>query len=333
MVRSVIAKEGLTMDLLTPAQKWAQTPAEHHEPHDHAMPWPQKLTMLASVGVPFLGLIAAIVMLWNRENSVVSVGWTEITLMLVMYAITGFGVTIGFHRLLTHRSFECPRPIRYLLAVCGSIAGQGMCIRWCATHRRHHQLADHEGDPHSPHLHGGGIGGFFRGMWHAHLGWCFDADKPDLQRSIPDLLADRPLVIIDKLYLVWVIGGILMPGVILGLVTMSWQGLVAGVVWGGLVRIFLLHHITWSINSICHVFGTRPYESGDHSTNNYPIAVLSLGEGWHNNHHAFPTSARHGLRWWQFDASWCLITLMKWTGLAWNVRVPNEAALQAKRRL
>jgi stearoyl-CoA desaturase (Delta-9 desaturase) len=317
------------MDLLTPAQEWAKSPIHHH---DHAMPWPQKLTMLASVGLPFLGLVTAVVLLWNRQHAILTVGWVEIGLMLGMYAITGFGVTIGFHRLLTHRSFDCPKPLRYLLAVCGSIAGQGMCIRWCATHRRHHQLADHEGDPHSPHLHGDGIGGFLRGMWHAHLGWCFDADKPDLQRSIPDLLADRPLVLIDRLYLFWVIGGILLPGAIMGLWTMSWQGALAGVIWGGLVRIFLLHHITWSINSICHVFGTRPYESGDHSTNNYPIAVLSLGEGWHNNHHAFPTSARHGLRWWQFDASWCLITLMRWTGLAWDVRVPSEAALAAKRR-
>lgn len=317
------------MDLLTPAQTWAHAPEKHN--HD-TMPWPQKITMLLAVGLPFLGLVAAVWLLWQNDNAVFTVGWAEIGLMLAMYALTGFGVTIGFHRLLTHRSFDTYKPIRYFFAVWGSIAGQGMCIRWCATHRRHHQEADREGDPHSPHTHGDGVMGFLRGMWHAHLGWCFDADKHDLQRSIPDLLADRPLVLIDKLYQFWVIAGILLPGVIWGLWQQSWAAFAVGCIWGGLVRIFLLHHITWSINSICHVFGTRPYDSGDHSTNNYPIAVLSLGEGWHNNHHAFPTSARHGLRWWQFDASWCVIRLMKLTGLAWNVRVPSEAALAAKRR-
>jgi stearoyl-CoA desaturase (delta-9 desaturase) len=205
-----------------------------------------------------------------------------------------------------------------------------MCIRWCGAHRRHHQLSDRQGDPHSPHLHGHGILDSLRGFYHAHVGWCFDADREELARSIPDLLADRVLLVIDQLYFVWVGLGILLPAVVLGLMTRSWSGFVSGMIWGGFVRICLMQHVTWSINSVCHIWGTRPFNSGDHSTNNYPIAILSLGEGWHNNHHAFPTSARHGLRWWQFDASYVVIRAMQILGLAWDVRLPSEVAMQSK---
>ncbi len=322
------------MDLLTPAKVWAEAPPTPDAPTAPEIPMsvPKRLAMLATVIVPFLGLLGAIWMLWHRGQGWVSIGWAEVIVMLVMYAVAGFGITIGYHRLLTHRAFECPRWLRAMLAVFGSAAGQGMAIRWCATHRRHHQLADMEGDPHSPHLHGHGVWGGLRGLWHAHVGWTFEPDRPGLARSIPDLLADRTLLLIDQLYLLWVALGLIVPGVVLGLWTQSWVGVLSGVTWGGLVRIFLMHHVTWSINSVCHVFGTRPFNSADQSTNNFPIAIVSLGEGWHNNHHAFPTSARHGLKWWQFDASWCLIDLMRRLGLAWNVRLPNAAALAQKRR-
>jgi stearoyl-CoA desaturase (delta-9 desaturase) len=222
--------------------------------------------------------------------------------------------------------------VRLALAIFGSAAGQGMLIRWCATHRRHHQLSDREGDPHSPHLHGDGFFGRLRGMYHAHVGWCFDADREELQRSVGDLLADRAMLMVDRLYFFWIALGLLIPAVALGLYYHTWHGFLSGLIWGGLVRICLMQHVTWSINSVCHVWGKSPFKTADHSTNNFPIAVLSLGEGWHNNHHAFPASARHGLRWWQPDASYWVIKMMSWVGLARDIRVPEEPALNAKLR-
>jgi stearoyl-CoA desaturase (delta-9 desaturase) len=344
------------LDLITPASTWAlaesspSTSAANREArvvspavdpcdvdlavddhgHSHAnggMPRKQQITMFFSVVGPIAGLAAAVAMLWYGGR----IGWPEFWAMLVMYSLTGFGVTIGFHRLMTHRSFDTFRPIRYFLAIWGSVAGQGMAIRWCATHRRHHQRADREGDPHSPHLHGDGPGGLLRGMYHAHVAWCFDKDADNLGRSVPDLLADRWLLLIDKLYFFWVGLGLLVPAVALGLYYGTWGGFFSGLVWGGLLRICLLQHVTWCINSVCHVWGGRTFKSGDHSTNNLPFAILALGEGWHNNHHAFPTSARHGLQWWQFDSSYLIIRTMKALGLAWDVRLPSQAALDAKR--
>jgi stearoyl-CoA desaturase (delta-9 desaturase) len=325
------------LDLVTPASTWAAAEAADNSskaPLDapvEKMPPFQTVVMFCSVVGPFVGLLAAIFLLWHHPANRWGIGWPELLLMIGMYSLTGFGVTIGFHRLLTHKAFETYRPVKLLLAIFGSTAGQGMCIRWVATHRRHHQQADHEGDPHSPHLHGEGFAAMLRGLWHAHVAWCFDKDKADLARSVPDLLADPILLVIDQLYFFWVGFGILLPGVILGLCTHSWRGFVSGLVWGGLLRIFLLQHVTWSINSACHVWGRRPFAISDHSTNNMPIALVSFGEGWHNNHHAFPTSARHGLEWWQFDASWVVLNIMKSLGLVWNLRLPSEAAKQAKR--
>jgi stearoyl-CoA desaturase (delta-9 desaturase) len=328
------------LDLITPARTWsAQDVAEPAAPdadHSHEseavdqMPRLQRIVMFLSVVGPFVGLLAAIVLLWRRSPAGGGIGWPEVIAMVVMYSLAGFGVTIGFHRLLTHKSFETPRPVRLLLAILGSSAGQGMLIRWCATHRRHHQQSDREGDPHSPHLHGDGFFEMVRGFYHAHVGWCFDADRPDLARSVPDLLNDRTRVVIEQRYFRWVGLGLLLPAVALGLWAHNWHGFVSGLIWGGLVRVFLMQHVTWSINSACHVWGNRPFRSGDHSTNNFPIAIVSLGEGWHNNHHAFPTSARHGLRWWQFDASWVVIRTMKLLGLAWDVRLPTDSAMTAK---
>ncbi|MDB5290008.1 MAG: Stearoyl-CoA 9-desaturase [Phycisphaerales bacterium] len=330
-------RKGLhSLDLLTPAQTWAAVEispqsGEVSQPHAR-MPALQRVVMFFSVVGPFVGLLAAIVLLWRRSPAGGGIGWPEVFVMLAMYALAGFGVTIGFHRLLTHRAFETSRAMRWLLAIFGSSAAQGMAIRWCATHRRHHQLSDRNGDPHSPHLHGDGPLALLRGMWHAHVGWCFDADRPALARSVPDLLADRGLLLIDRLYFLWVALGLFLPAIALGLYSRSWGGFVSGLVWGGLVRVFLMQHVTWSINSVCHVWGGRPFNSADHSTNNFPIAILSLGEGWHNNHHAFPTSARHGLRWWQFDATYVVIRMMSRLGLAWNVRQPTASAIDAKLR-
>ena len=320
------------MDLITPARTWApeesaRVPAEKGSSAAFMRPF-QTIVMFCSVVGPFVGLLVAIVLLWHRGRA--GIGWPEVVAMLVMYSLAGFGVTIGFHRLLTHRAFETWRIVRLLFGVLGSSAGQGMAIRWCATHRRHHQRSDRQGDPHSPHLHGEHASDKIRGFFHAHVGWCFKADAEGIARSVPDLLADRGLLLVDQLYFLWVALGILVPAVALGLVEHSWHGFVSGMVWGGLVRIFLMQHVTWSVNSVCHVWGGRPFASNDHSANNFSVAILSLGEGWHNNHHAFPTSARHGLRWWQFDSTWLVIRAMEVVGLAWNIRLPSQEAIAAK---
>jgi stearoyl-CoA desaturase (delta-9 desaturase) len=323
------------LDLITPARTWAAASASPAESSEHMlppMPPLQRAVMFLSVVGPILGLVTAVALLWHRGGSGWSVGWPELTVLLLMYALAGFGVTIGFHRLLTHRSFETARPTRLLLAILGSAAGQGMLIRWCATHRRHHQQADRPGDPHSPHLHGEGFFLALRGFFHAHMGWVFGPDAPDLARSVPDLLADPAMMWIDQLYFLWVGIGLLIPAVALGILLHSWHGFFGGLIWGGLVRVCLMQHVTWSVNSVCHVWGRRPFNSSDHSTNNLPVALLSLGEGWHNNHHAFPTSARHGLQWWQFDPSYTIIAIMQWMGLAWNVRLPSPLAVAAKSR-
>jgi stearoyl-CoA desaturase (delta-9 desaturase) len=322
------------VDLLTPARKWAIAEQERApsgssvacEGQRQRMPLPQHLTMFLSTVGPLAGLIAAIFLLWHRGPA--SVGWPEVTAMLVMYAIAGYGTTIGFHRHLTHKAFETYRPIRLTLAVFGSIAGEGAVIRWAATHRRHHQVSDRQGDPHSPHGHGDGVLDLLRRMWHAHMGWLFHRDPPDTGDSVIDLTSDPALLLIDRLYLFWVILGLVAPGVLVGLWKGSWYGFISGAVWGGLVRICLMQHVTWSINSVCHLWGTRPFQTTDHSVNNPICAIFALGEGWHNNHHAFPNSARQGLRWWEFDSSWLIIQTMGLLGLAWNIRTPAPSAMQ-----
>jgi stearoyl-CoA desaturase (delta-9 desaturase) len=300
-----------------------------HFERTHGMPVAQRITMFVSVVGPIVGLIVAIILLWNRGPA--SVGWPEICAMLGMYAVTGFGVTVGYHRLLTHRAFDTPRAVRLTFAIFGSMAAQGAAIRWAATHRRHHQASDRHGDPHSPHTHGGSAIGLLRGIWHAHMGWLFHRDVQDSAQHVRDLLADGFMLLIDRLYFFWVFLGIVIPGALVGLWTGTWYGFFSGAIWGGLVRICLMQHATWSINSVCHVWGTRPFKTADHSVNNWICAVLALGEGWHNNHHAFPTSARQGLRWWQFDSSWVIIRALGAMGLARNVRTPTHSAMQAKR--
>lgn len=281
-----------------------------------------KITNIIAIIVPFIALILAIVFLWGYGFS-----WSHLAMLTGMYLATGLGITVGFHRLLTHRSFETIAPIKFLLAVLGSMAVQGPVLKWVATHRRHHQHSDHEDDPHSPHLHGHGIRGMFKGLCHAHLGWILKPDIPNLSRYVGDFRKDRVIQAASKLFPLWVLIGLLIPTVIGGLWTMSWMGALLGLIWGGLVRIFFVHHVTWSINSVCHFWGSRPFKCGDESRNNFLFGILAWGEGWHNNHHAFPTSARHGLRWWQFDLSYQVIRLLEMTRLAWNLRVPSKQGI------
>jgi stearoyl-CoA desaturase (Delta-9 desaturase) len=217
-----------------------------------------------------------------------------------------------------------------MLYIFGSIAMQGPPIRWAATHRRHHQTSDHDGDPHSPHLHGDGVAGILRGLWHAHTGWLLAKDAPDVDRSVKDLLRDPVVTFVDRFYWLWLALSVAIPFALGWWIQGGWIGGAMYVVWAVLIRISLLHHVTWSVNSICHFFGYQSFQSNDHSRNNPVIAMLSLGEGWHNNHHAFPTSARHGLKWWEVDFSYILIRCAELVGLAWNVRRPTASAMEIK---
>ncbi len=305
----------------------AEEPAieERHGEQDEPLSSTHKIAILIAVTLPVLGLAAAIVLLWGR-----GIGALEITLLAVMYSLTILGVTVGFHRQFTHKSFDTVPAVRMLLAIFGSMSAEGSVITWCAVHRMHHQHSDHEGDPHSPHLHGGGFRGFLKGVWHSHMGWLFQAHPKGLNRYVPDLLADKALLRVDRLFPLWVLIGFVIPTAIGGLVTGTWMGALLGFLWGGLVRVFLMHHVTWSVNSICHIWGSKDFRSHDESRNNWLFGVIGFGEGWHNNHHAFPTSARHGLKWWQIDFSYVVIRVLNLLGLAWNIRIPAKHRMELK---
>jgi stearoyl-CoA desaturase (delta-9 desaturase) len=277
---------------------------------------------LIAVILPFLGLIAAIISLWGWAFT-----WCELGLFLGMYVATTLGVTVGYHRLFTHRSFETGPTMQFVLGVLGSMAMQGSLFQWVAFHRRHHQHSDAQGDPHSPHHHGPGFLGILRGLWHAHLGWFFTPRCPGLYRYVTDLRKSALLRMVSALFPLWIVAGLLVPAIAGWILVGDWRGGLVGLLWGGLVRIFFVHHVTWSINSVCHLWGHQPFPGEDHSRNNLIFGVLAFGEGWHNNHHAFPSSARHGFRWWQFDASYWVIRGMALCGLAWNVKVPAGAVL------
>ncbi len=284
-----------------------------------------RIANLAGVILPFLGLVAAAVILWGRGFR-----WVELGLLLGGYGATGVGITVGFHRLFTHRAFQTNRPVQLVLAALGSMAVQGPLLKWVALHRRHHQHSDTAHDPHSPLHQGPGLVGLLGGLWHAHVGWVFQPDPPDLYRYVKDLSRSRLVRTASALFPLWVVVGLLGPAGLGGLLTGSWTGAFLGLIWGGLVRIFLVHHVTWSVNSVCHLWGRRPYPTGDHSRNNFLFGVLALGEGWHNNHHAFPTSARHGLRWWQLDLSYLVIRMLVLLRLAWDIRLATEPASAAQ---
>ncbi len=304
------------------------------EPHDShelapAADRSQKIMMLTAIIGPFTGVLIAAALLWQ----VGFVSWEYIAMMLGGWCITSLGITIGFHRLLTHKSFETYRWVRALWMAVGTMSIEGAPLTWCAVHRRHHSHSDRHGDPHSPNLHGKSFFGMLKGLWHGQVGWLFSGywSKPNYEKWIPDLLKDKWLVRMNESYGLLVLLSLAIPTALGLWIEGSWFGAFLGFVWGGLVRVFLTHHVTWSINSICHVFGKRDFKSSDHSTNNALCGILAWGEGWHNNHHAFPSSARHGLKWWQFDFSWMVIQAMKLCGLAWNLKVPSAHALSSKR--
>jgi stearoyl-CoA desaturase (Delta-9 desaturase) len=273
----------------------------------------ERIANLLGVVVPFLGVLTAVVLLWNR-----AVDLADLTIMVVMYLITAVGVTVGYHRLLTHRAFATYPWLERTFAVMGSLSLQGSVMDWVADHRKHHAHTDQEGDPHSPHVgHGSGLAG----LWHAHVGWLLETQgQADWKRYATELYEDPAMRKIGRRFPLLAVLSLLIPtaaGFVVHGFTLG--GALRGLVWGGLVRIFFVHHITWSVNSVCHFFGTRRFDIEDRSTNVGWLAVLSLGESWHHNHHAFPRSAYHGLRWWEIDPSGLIIAGMQRVGLAWNV--------------
>jgi len=278
-----------------------------------------KAAKIANVGamvVPFLAAVTAIVLLWGSL-----VSWRDLALFAAMYVVTAAGITVGYHRMLTHRSFRTHKATEYLFAGLGSMAVQGPVIAWVADHRKHHAHTDVEGDPHSPHVgHGEGVMGVLRGLWHAHMGWLLsEHGRADWKRYAPDLYEDRGMRLINRRFVSLVFLGLAIPAALGYLLTGTLVGAATGLLWGGLVRIFFVHHVTWSVNSVCHFLGSRRFEVKDQSTNVFWLALPSLGESWHHNHHAFPRSAVHGLRRWELDPSALLIAGMEKVGLAWNV--------------
>jgi stearoyl-CoA desaturase (Delta-9 desaturase) len=284
------------------------------------------ITLLAVVAPP-LGILAVIGTLWG-----VAVGPTDLILFALLYLVPGLGITVGFHRYFTHRSFETSRPVKALLAVLGSMTSQGPVCQWVSDHRKHHAHSDVEGDPHSPHVGSGkGLKGMVRGFWHSHVGWLFRTKGLVVRTKYGrDLLEDAIIRNVDRLYFVWVSLGFVVPFIV-GYLLDGVRGGIEATIWGGLVRIAVFQHITWSVNSICHMFGRRDFDVRDESRNNWLLALPSLGEAWHNNHHAFPSSAVHGLGKRQFDVSALVIRGLERAGLVWDVKVPDVTS-QARRR-
>jgi stearoyl-CoA desaturase (delta-9 desaturase) len=272
--------------------------------------------------VPFLALIAAVPFAWGWGLS-----WLDVELAAGFYVVTGLAVTVGFHRHFTHGAFKAARPLRIALAALGIMAVQGPVTEWVADHRRHHAFSDRDGDPHSPWRYGTSPAALTKGFWHAHLGWIFERGKTNLDRFAPDLVSDRDIVVVDRLFVLWTVLTLGLPPLLAGLITWSWWGAVTGLFWAGLVRISLLHHVTWSVNSVCHMIGARPFASRDKAANFWPLAILSFGESWHNSHHADPTCARHGVLPRQIDISARTIRIFEILGWVRDVRWPTPQRL------
>jgi stearoyl-CoA desaturase (delta-9 desaturase) len=288
-----------------------------------------RLITLVAVIVPPLGVLSAAGLLWG-----VALSWVDVVLFAALYVLCGIGTTVGYHRLFTHKSFETTSWLRGAFAVLGSMTIQGPVTQWVTDHRKHHALSDQDGDPHSPHAgHGEGPWAAVKGFVHAHVGWLFRSKG--MERGLHygrDLYEDRVVRTVDRLYAFWVVLTFGLPFLVGYLVGgLSWQLGFQALVWGGLVRIFVYQHATFAVNSVCHMFGGRTYRSRDESRNNWVVAALTFGEGWHNNHHAFPSSARHGLDRGQLDIAWWTIRGLEKLGLAWDVRLPGSSQRERRR--
>jgi stearoyl-CoA desaturase (delta-9 desaturase) len=302
-------------------EPWAEAEAEPER-----KTWPEQISLTVFLVVPFLAVLAAVPLTWGWGLS-----WRDVVIGTVMYYVSGLGVTVGFHRLLTHRSFRAPRPIRVALTIAGSMALENSALQWVADHRRHHRFSDREGDPHSPWRYGTSFRALAKGFFYSHVGWLYDWDKTDERKYAPDLVADPDIMWISRTFVLWAALSIGLPPLVGGLWGWSWKAALTAFVWGTLVRICLLHHVTFAINSVCHITGRRPFRTKDRSQNVWWLAILSFGESWHNFHHAEPTSARHGVRLFEFDTSAILIRLMEKLRWVSDVRWPDRAMISRRR--
>ncbi|KAA9160390.1 acyl-CoA desaturase [Amycolatopsis acidicola] len=292
----------------------------------HSRSTGQMIVLKAFLLIPFAALVLALPLAWGW-----GLNWLDLVLAAVFYVVATLGVTVGYHRYFTHGAFKSGRVLRVALAIAGSMAVQGSVIFWVASHRRHHAFADREGDPHSPWLFGTSPMALTRGFWHAHMGWMFQREVTNYDRFAPDLVADNDLRVVNRYFWLWITLSLALPALLGGLLSWSWWGAVTAFFWAGLVRIAFLHHVTWSVNSICHMVGDRPFASRDKAANFWPLAILSMGESWHNSHHADPTCARHGVLRGQVDVSARVIWMFEKLRWARDVRWPRAERLAAKR--
>ncbi|WP_431916608.1 acyl-CoA desaturase [Nonomuraea jabiensis] len=306
------------------AERSAPTPKPEFEPEPRSKA--ELVTFTLVVGLPLIAIAAAVPFAWGW-----GLGWSDIVISFVFYVVSGLGVTVGLHRYFTHGSFKAKRPLKIALGIAGSLSLEMSVLDWVATHRKHHKFSDKEGDPHSPWRFGPGFKSLSKGLLYAHMGWLFESERTNREKYAPDLVKDDDVMKLHKWFGAIALTSILLPGVIGGLVTWSWQGALTALFWGSLVRIGLLHHVTWSINSICHVFGEEEFQVRDKSRNVWWLAIPSFGESWHNLHHSDPTCARHGALKGQIDLSAGLIRIFEKLGWVYDVRWPTPERLAAKR--
>ena len=306
----------------TVSEKPPRTPPEPEPTTLGPAPKGRNAIVKLFVLIPFAALVAAVPFAWGRGLSMLDLG-----LAVSFYFLTLTGITVGYHRYFTHRAFRARRPLRVMLAILGSMAFQGPVITWVADHRRHHAFTDKEGDPHSPWLFGTGPAAVIKGFWHAHFGWMIHSEPTNPRRFAPDLLDDADIARVDRQFPLWTVVSLATPAMLGGLLSWSWWGAATALFWAGLIRVGVQHHITWSINSICHMVGTRPWTRRDRSTNFWPLAIASMGESWHNLHHADPTCARHGVGRGQIDISARIIAILEHLGWAYDVRWPTPRRL------
>lgn len=298
---------------------------DEQQPDDVYVGLPMRITIGAFVVLPLVAVALAIPVAWGGWLS-----WVDISLAVGLWALTALGITVGYHRYFTHGSFKTHRAVKLALAISGSLAIEGSLDQWVADHRKHHKFSDEVGDPHSPWRFGTTRKAIAKGLVYSHVGWLFESDNTSIEKYAPDITKDKDLHWISKHFSIFVVASLLIPAVLGGLITWSWVGAVTAFFWAGLVRIAFVHHVTWSINSICHVFGKRPFESRDLSSNVAWLAIPSMGESWHNLHHVDPTAARHGVMKGQIDVSAGIIRGLEKTGLATDVRWPKPERLAKK---
>lgn len=275
--------------------------------------------------LPGLGTLVAIWLYF-----VYPVSRVEAALLFAMWLLTGCGITVGFHRLFTHRSFKAAGWVKALFLICGCMAAQGATISWVALHRRHHEFSDKPGDPHSPNLRGSGFRNRVCGLIHSHYSWMARHEYPNILHYAPDMIRDKPLIKLDSYYTYWVLLGIALPAAIGGAIHGTWIGILNGALWGGAVRLFILGNTIWMINSVLHSFGSRRFATREYSRNSAALSLITLGESWHNNHHAFPASASFGLSWYRPDPGYWLINVLKLFGLAWDVYKPTQEKVRSQ---